>query len=107
MHFRIIKLTNNNNHREFTLEITRMKDVRQRVGILVADYNNYLLSKNKNFKPCYNIVSAGDFSFYTVYRGEFDTYHQCKEKRTELYNLYNKKVINAQKKEQSNIISFE
>ena len=39
MQFRIIKLTNNDDPKEFTLEITRMRDIRQRIGIraLVAE----------------------------------------------------------------------
>ena len=35
MQFRIIKLTNNDDPKEFTLEITRMRDIRQRIGIIL------------------------------------------------------------------------
>ena len=56
MHFRIIKLTNNDDPKEFTLEITRMRDIRQRIGIIVADYNDYLLLEGKKYKPSYKII---------------------------------------------------
>ena len=94
MQFRIIKLTNNDDPKEFTLEITRMRDIRQRIGIIVADYNNYLLLEGKKYKPSYTILSNPNYSFYTVFRGHFDTYHECKQKRDELYDVYNKKAMN-------------
>ena len=108
MQFRIIKLTNNDDPKEFTLEITRMRDIRQRIGIIVADYNDYLLLEGKKYKPSYTILSNPNYSFYTVFRGHFDTYHECKQKRDELYDVYNKKAMNATKREQhTNIVSFE
>ena len=104
----LIKLTNNDDPKEFTLEITRMRDIRQRIEIIVADYNNYLLLEGKKYKPSYNILAANDYSFYTVFRGDFDSYNECKQKRDELYDYYNKKAMNATKKEQrTNIVSFE
>ena len=55
-----------------------------------------------------SILSNPNYSFYTVFRGHFDTYHECKQKRDELYDVYNKKAMNATKKEQrTNIVSFE
>ena len=63
MHFRIIKLTNNDNHKEFTLEITKMKDIRHRLGILESNYKDYLLS-NERHKPSYNILSKSNYSYY-------------------------------------------
>ena len=47
MHFRIIKLTNNDDPKEFTLEITRMRDIRQRIGIIEAGYLDYLELKGR------------------------------------------------------------
>ena len=93
MHFRIIKLTNNDDPKEFTLEITRMRDIRQRIGIIEAGYLDYLeLKGRRKHKPSYNILAANDYSFYTVFRGDFDSYNECKQKRDELYDLYNKKA---------------
>ena len=69
MHFRIIKLTNNDDPKEFTLEITRMRDIRQRIGIIEAGYFDYLeLKGRRKYRPSYNIISANDYSFYTVFR---------------------------------------
>ena len=109
MQFRIIKLTNNDDPKEFTLEITRMRDIRQRIGIIEAGYLDYLeLKGRRKHKPSYNILAANDYSFYTVFRGDFDSYKECKQKRDELYDVYNKKAMNATKKEQrTNIVSFE
>ena len=108
MRFRIIKLTNNDDPKEFTLEITRMRDIRQRIGIIEAGYHDYLeLRSGRKHKTSYNILAANDYSFYTVFRGKFDNYHECKQKRNELYDVYNKKAMNAIKKEQTNILSFE
>ena len=74
MHFRIIKLTNNDDPKEFTLEITRMRDIRQRIGIIEAGYLDYLeLKGRRKYRPSYNILSANDYSFYTVFRGDFDS----------------------------------
>ena len=82
MHFRIIKLTNNDDPKEFTLEITRMRDIRQRIGIIEAGYLDYLeLKGRRKYRPSYNILSANDYSFYTVFRGDFDSYNECKQKR--------------------------
>ena len=109
MHFRIIKLTNNDDPKEFTLEITRMRDIRQRIGIIEAGYLDYLeLKGRRKYRPSYNILSANDYSFYTVFRGDFDNYNECKQKRDELYDYYNKRAMSATKKEQrTNIVSFE
>ena len=109
MHFRIIKLTNNDDPKEFTLEITRMRDIRQRIGIIEAGYLDYLeLKGRRKHKPSYNILAANDYSFYTVFRGDFVSYNECKQKRDELYDVYNKKAMNATKREQhTNIVSFE
>ena len=109
MQFRIIKLTNNDDPKEFTLEITRMRDIRQRIGIIEAGYLDYLeLKGRRKHKPSYNILAANDYSYYTVFRGDFDSYNECKQKRDELYDYYNKKAMNATKKEQrTNIVSFE
>ena len=72
MHFRIIKLTNNDDPKEFTLEITRMRDIRQRIGIIEAGYLDYLeLKGRRKYRPSYNILSANDYSFYTVFRGDY------------------------------------
>ena len=105
MHFRIIKLTNNDNHKEFTLEITKMKDIRHRLGILESNYKDYLLS-NERHKPSYNILSKSNYSYYTVLRGEFDTFEEVKQKRKELYDIYKSKVMHVKEKEYTNIVSF-
>ena len=108
MQFRIVKLTNNNDPKEFTLEITRMRDVRQRIGIIEAGYHDYLeLRSGRKYRPSYDIISANDYSFYTVFRGDFDSYNECKQKRDELHDVYNKKAMNVTKKELTNILSFE
>ena len=61
MQFRIIKLTNNDDPEEFTLEITRMRDIRQRIGIIEAGYLDYLeLKGRRKHKPSYNILAAND-----------------------------------------------
>ena len=74
MQFRIIKLTNNDEPKEFTLEITRMRDIRQRIGIIEASYHDYLeLRGGRKYRPSYKIISANDYSFYTVFRGDFDS----------------------------------
>lgn len=102
-------MTNNDDPKEFTLEITRMRDIRQRIGIIEAGYLDYLeLKGRRKYRPSYNILSANDYSFYTVFRGDFDNYNECKQKRDELYDVYNKKAMNATKREQrTNIVSFE
>ena len=85
-----------------------MRDIRQRIGIIEAGYLDYLeLKGRRKHKPSYNILAANDYSFYTVFRGDFDNYNECKQKRDELYNYYNKKAMNSTKRERSNIVSFE
>ena len=108
MHFRIIKLTNHDNPKEFTLEITRMRDIRQRIGILITGYNNHL-NLDRPPKPSFNMLSKLNYSYYAVYRGDFDTFEDVKQKRDELYDIYNMKVKNYEKKEVSNIniVSFK
>ena len=81
MHFRIIKLTNHDNPKEFTLEITRMRDIRQRIGILITGYNNHL-NLDRPPKPSFNILSKLNYSYYAVYRGEFDTFEEVSKKET-------------------------
>ena len=66
MHFRIIKLTNNDDPKEFTLEITRMRDIRQRIGIIEAGYLDYLeLKGRRKYRPSYNIFPSDRFSNLT------------------------------------------
>ena len=103
--FRIIKLTNNDDPKEFTLEITRMRDIRQRIGIIEAGYLDYLeLKGRRKHKPSYNILAANDYSFYTVFRGDFDSYNECKQKRDELYDYYNKKAMNEKRTTQTLLV---
>ena len=44
------------------------------------------------FTPCLEVI--------------FNSYNECKQKRDELYNYYNKKAMNSTKRERSNIVSF-
>ena len=76
--------------------------------ILEAGYHDYLeLRSGRKYRPSYDIISANDYSFYTVFRGDFDSYNECKQKRDELHDVYNKKAMNVTKKELTNILSFE
>ena len=82
--------------------------LRQRIGIIEAGYHDYLeLRGGRKYRPSYNIISANDYSFYTVFRGDFDSYNECKQKRDELYDLYNKKAKKATKTERTNVVSFK
>ena len=85
-----------------------MRDIRQRIGILITGYNNHL-NLDRPPKPSLNILSKLNYSYYAVYRGDFDTFEDVKQKRDELYDIYNMKVKNYEKKEVSNIniVSFK
>ena len=54
-------MTNNDDPKEFSLEITRMRDIRQRIGIIEAGYHDYLeLKGGRKYRPSYNILSANE-----------------------------------------------
>lgn len=84
-----IKITDNNKHENFYIDITTMKDARLRISALKAQYKKYLELKTFK-KEVFNFFEI-DWSFAVIERGSFDNYEDAKLRRDELYTLYKNK----------------
>jgi len=92
--YNIIKITSNQNTKLFAFDITRMRDSRIRVGILKANYKNYLSGNITKFNPVFEIFQTNNFSFCNVYRGKHMTYDEIKKIKNELEIWYSNKQSN-------------
>ena len=103
--YRFIKITNNDNHKMFYIDVTKMKDCRIRVGILYSQFfrRNYL-EENKGHKTVYDILNS-DYSFYCCYRCNCSS-KDVKAIRNELYKFYNEKMRDYIAVEKSNRLIF-
>ena len=91
MYYRFIKITNNNNTKEFLIDITTMKDIRIRISILNRKYALYYYDQAP-YHPIFSILQENCWSHYCCYRGEFDSLNDAKNKRVELTKLYKDKI---------------
>jgi len=91
--YNIIKITSNKNTGLFAFDITRMRDCRIRVGILKANYKDYLKGDNSKFSPVFEIFETNNYSFCNVYKGRDMNYNEIKKKRDELNVWYKNKQI--------------
>ena len=91
MTYRFIKITDNDDWRNFSVDITTMTDPRIRVSILYSNYLDYILDGIGSHRPIYDIFSK-DFSFYPVFRGEFSSMKEAKLKRVELERFYHARL---------------
>ena len=105
--YSIIKIQNNNDYNKFYLDVTKMRDARIRVGILISYLKYYQKKPKIGFHPVFEAIGDGDYSFSTVYRSSTDTFEEIRLKRDELYEVYKKKYINEIPKTTSNIVSFQ
>ena len=91
MYYRFIKITNNNNTKEFLIDITTMKDIRIRLSILNRKYALYYYD-NAPYHHIFSILQCDCFSYYCCFKQEFDSMEQAKMKRIELTNFYRDKI---------------
>jgi hypothetical protein len=87
-----IKITDNNNHQDFSIDATRMLDPRLRIGALKSQYKIYQKT-GKQYKNVFKYFDL-DFSFYVIKKGSFYSYEEVKAERDKLYNLYKSKLEN-------------
>ncbi len=100
MRLSFIKITDNNDCRNYYIDVTRMADVRIRVGILYSRYSRGYIHEELD-----NILK-GDWSFCCVKRVFADDYSKVKEYKNDLYRFYDAKLVNYKKPTFSNIITF-
>ena len=84
-----IKITDNNHHEKFYIDITTMYDARLRISALKAQYKKYLELKTFK-KEVFNFFEI-DWSFAVIERGKFANFDDAKLRRDELYSLYKNK----------------
>ena len=78
MYYRFIKITNNNNTKEFLIDITTMKDIRIRISILNRKYALYYYD-NASYHPVFSILQCDCFSYYCKgWYGDFYFSKPCK-----------------------------
>jgi hypothetical protein len=102
--YKFIKITDNDDHRKFCIDVTSMSDYRIRVSILWSKYLKYL--DNKGQYRCVFEVLATDWSAYCVGRYWFENPHEAKAKQVELVNFYQSKLKDYKPKEVSCVVSF-
>jgi len=86
--YNIIKITSNENTKLFAFDITRMRDPRIRVGILKANYKDYLNGESDKYSSVFDIFETNNYSFCNVYKGRDMNYDEIKIKRDELNVWY-------------------
>ena len=91
MYYRFIKITNNNNTKEFLIDITTMKDIRIRLSILNRKYALHYYDQAP-YHPIFSILQENCYSYYCCYRGNFDSLNDAKNKRIELTKFYKDKI---------------
>lgn len=84
-----IKITDNNAHENFYIDITTMKDARLRISCLKNQYKKNKI--NEKEKEIFNLLSK-DWSFCVIEKGDFLTYDDAKKRREELYKKYRDKL---------------
>ena len=78
-----IKLSNNNNAaRDFTIDVTTMKDCRLRISALRSQYKTYLQTKC-GWLEVFRYFEL-DYSFYCLETEAFDSYDDVKKRKNEL-----------------------
>jgi len=107
MSYKIIKIQNNNDYNKFYLDITKMKDPRIRVGILVSYFKYYKKKPEIVYHPVFEVLKDGEFSFSVVYKSDICSFQEIQYKRDEVRTFYENKYKNEKAKKISNIITFE
>lgn len=102
--YKFIKITNNDNHKMFYIEVTKMQDIRIRVGILFINFIKHL-EENKPYKEMFKIFES-DYSFYCCYRCKCENYEEVKATKDKLYAFYNEKMKDYVLVPKSNILTF-
>ena len=89
-----VKISNNNNPKEFWIDITTMKDARQRIGSLKTQYRNYIENQLGKYKPVYKLLE-GDWSYVIQEKGSYDNYDDVKMRRLQIYKELTEKWKNV------------
>ena len=87
-HYQIIKITENRDTSNFVFEISRMRDSRVRMGILRANYKDYLNGDSDKWNPVFDIFACNNYSFCSVFRKNNINLEDVKIKRDEINNWY-------------------
>jgi hypothetical protein len=90
-HYQIIKITENRDTTKFAFEISRMRDSRVRMGILKANYKDYLAGDKEKYNPVFEIFACNNYSFCSVFRRNNINLEDVKVKRDEINNWYMKR----------------
>ena len=88
--YSLIKITDNNDHRNFIIDYTTMKDYRARVSILYSKYVSHCYGKGV-YRPVFSILDK-DWSAYCVQKKCFCNLTDVNTYRDELTELYAAKL---------------
>ena len=102
--YKFVKITDNNDHRQFWIDFTSMNDYRVRVSILWSKYLDYLENHNRH-RPVYDILDS-DWSACCIFRGSFNDLSEVRIKQNELMDHYAAKLKDYQPRVTSGIVSF-
>lgn len=102
--YKFLKITDNNDYRNFYIDFTSMNDHRIRLSILWGRYMNYLEGVG-SYHPVFKVLNT-DWSAYCVYRDSYDNIDDVRQQQQTLVNFYEDTLSNYTPKEFSNIISF-
>ena len=84
-----IKISNNNDHSDFYIDVTTMQNARLRISALKAQYKNYLAT-GKYWKEVFKFFKY-DWSFYVMEKGCYEDYDAIKERKNQLIEMQNLK----------------
>lgn len=102
--YKFLKITDNDDYRNFYIDYTAMSDYRIRVSILWSRFLKYLDGTGQ-YNPVYKVLNT-DWSVCCVHRGSYDSMGSVTEQQQTLVRFYESKLNNYTPKEFSNIISF-
>ncbi len=85
-----VKVTNNNNKKDFDIIITRSKKIRLKMYGLTCLHNLYKTGHNVSYRPIFDILST-DHSWYKYDSKEFEEYNDAKLYRLSLLDQLQEK----------------
>lgn len=101
---KFIKISDNNDAKNFYIDATIMKDPRLRISALKGQYAKYL-ETGELHRPVFDLFTK-DYSFCCLERGSFNNIDEVNVRRKEIIEEQKEKLKNAVKYVPSKIMTF-
>lgn len=100
-----IKISDNNDHHSFYIDISTMKDPRLRMSAIKTQYQRYL-ETGELYRPIYDIMDK-DYSFYCLHKANCKDLDEAKIIKEQLLKEQREKVKKAPQRIKNGLITFD